>query len=405
MDLSVMSNASGLFKFYLPQHIDHIAIIINNINFTATPESLNIRVQSNRIPTAADNLANLYLSEITEPFSATVWTKEESWHYIQFNFTSNTTRTVQDNSTALFRLKLFPSIVIPTNYTNNTNNDSIYHGVIYKIHNTDLISQVTPYNQYNLVKDVSSESFMFSYDLEVAVGQTVPVPVNVTTRGFTALHFRLVEGTDIGGTLQFILAFKRRVRKGSRKLTLEDEPKSHTVVACIRRNIREIPIWPDKCSFNGIENPAPLILNSTVDNTTVYIPYPEPGVWFVTFKLFDGSCDACRCSDSCSMRYVNCTDKCERNCTEEDECAQCRIDCKAEILKESGCSGCNCDGNCLNKSTVSNTSVLFDLSSYPCMTGKCGDTGECLFMVSAGVVFSTCSCSNNYRGELKQIPE
>lgn len=62
--------------------------------------------------------------------------------------------------------------------------------------------------------------------------------------------------------------------------------------------------------------------------------------------------------------------------------------------------GC-ADGNC-------NTSVVFTLSSNPCVTGRCGRNGRCYHYMSGGFVFSTCLCLKFYRGwdctEDSQVP-
>jgi len=45
-----------------------------------------------------------------------------------------------------------------------------------------------------------------------------------------------------------------------------------------------------------------------------------------------------------------------------------------------------------------NTSVVFSVSSSPCVAGRCGRFGRCYHYMSGGFVFSTCVCSKGYRG-------
>lgn len=396
INFTAIANTNKTLKFYVPEHIDHMIMIIDNIDLSS--EYVHIQIQADKIPTADDNLSsfNVYQASSTKPFYAKVWTKEKSWHYIHFSFEGLDKKGASDqNSSVSFKFKMFSS-VSQTQISSNTTADLFYKTAIPKIEHTKLLTHNVPYKQYNLVRDATTESFMFSYDLQIALEQSSAVPINITTEGFSVLRFELNDVSDIGGTLQVIMAFKPRV-KGR---VLEEEPSNNKVVACVRRNAREIPTWPNKCVFNNEEKIAPLILNGTVDNTTVYILFPEPGVWFATFKLFDGSCEPCNCSESCSDQYNDCTNSCEETCTLKTDCNSCSSVCKQKILSKTVCGSCDCDGPCKKEKKESNSSILFDVSSYPCMTGKCGDQGKCMFMLSSGIVYSTCVCSNNYRGKI-----
>lgn len=54
------------------------------------------------------------------------------------------------------------------------------------------------------------------------------------------------------------------------------------------------------------------------------------------------------------------------------------------------------------------TSVVFTISSSPCVAGRCGRFGRCYHYMSGGFVFSTCVCLKGYRGwdctEDTQVP-
>lgn len=45
-----------------------------------------------------------------------------------------------------------------------------------------------------------------------------------------------------------------------------------------------------------------------------------------------------------------------------------------------------------------NASVIFSVSSSPCVSGRCGRFGRCYHYMSGGFVFSTCVCMKGYRG-------
>lgn len=282
----MISNFNKFYKLYVPESIDHAILVIETITFANQQEAVSFRVRADGLPTIDKNLNNFYLNSgnATEPYYAKVWTKEDTWHYVEFAFENRT------NSSLVFKVKFFSSSITSPPLTsfntsgNKTNQTNYYNDGLDRVYQIGRLSDVVPYKQYNLFKDVNTESFLFSYDLEMALEQLIAVPINVTTDSLSVLRFSLQEGSDIGGTLQVILAFKPRTKQTSAGRVFDDEPENNVIVACMRRNAREIPKWPNKCVFNEQERVAPLILNKTVDNATVYIPYPEPGVWFVTFR-------------------------------------------------------------------------------------------------------------------------
>lgn len=325
--------------------------------------------------------------------------KPESWHYLEFRLRNKTLADTSSNFT--FRLRYF-SNMLPQELPEfqYLENKTLYNNSYSKTFHNNRITDLVPYKQYDLVREASSETFIFSYELEEELNSNVAIPINMTNQHFSVFKFRVREGTDIGGTLQFILAFKPRLKKIGAAISVEDEPENHTVIACIRKSIIQIPTWPDNCVSNNVEIKAPLLLNKTVENSTILIPYPEAGTWYATLKLFCGKCEPCNCPQHCQNQYEECTKHCEQNCVISGNCEQCPKNCSKTVIGTKNCEGCNCDGPCLKSSgSICNSSILFDIGSHPCIFGQCSKNGRCVFMVSDGVVFSTCVCVNKYRGE------
>lgn len=336
----------------------------------------------------------------TSSVTVRFWTKPDEWHYLEFKLRNKTIKETS-SSNFTFRLRYFTNI-LPQEYTNYQylENKTLYNNSYSKSFHNSKITDLVPYKQYNLVREASSETFIFSYELEEELNSIVAIPVNMTNQHFTVFKFKIREGTDVGGTLQFILSFKSKLKKYSSSLSLS-EPENHTIIACLRKGTIDIPTWPNLCVSNGIETPAPLILNKTVDNSTILIPYPEYGTWYATLKLFCGVCEPCKCPQSCQMRYEHCLKECEENCVISGNCEHCTMNCSESIIGDKPCEGCNCDGPCIkNINSVCNTSVIFDIGSHPCIFGQCSKNGKCVFMVSDGILFSTCICVNKYRGKL-----
>lgn len=237
------------------------------------------------------------------------------------------------------------------------------------------------------------------------------------------------------------------------KLVAEDTKRSNqTVIVCMRLNEPGVPTWPDKCTYGRHVFPANSVINNTDGETgtsVIHVPFPESGLWYVTMGLFCHSDSVeppidrtarttiidsvksfikhnaqtltsfqapCSCAVDLNLNhYRDClvNDKClqQMNETETLKIKECLMDVKctaAEHLKlsrafdihhkratEQSVNGKtllgSADGNC-------NTSVVFTLSSNPCVTGRCSKNGRCYHYMSGGFVFSTCLCLKFYRG-------
>uniref|UniRef100_A0A182QQ88 EGF-like domain-containing protein n=1 Tax=Anopheles farauti TaxID=69004 RepID=A0A182QQ88_9DIPT len=225
---------------------------------------------------------------------------------------------------------------------------------------------------------------------------------------------------------------------------------NQTVIVCLRLEEPGIPTWPDKCVYGRHIYPAAIVINNTDADTNtglVHVPFPEPGSWYVTLGLFcHGSEATARSTIIDSVKEFvrsyrstldtmrppcSCTDRIAyyRSCLADDACLgalnetetlkikECIMDAKCtggrsdemarkfemhhKYATEQSVQGGVADATC-------NSSVVFTISSSPCVAGRCGRFGRCYHYMSGGFVFSTCLCLRNYRGwdctEDSQVP-
>ncbi|XP_023014078.2 post-GPI attachment to proteins factor 6 [Leptinotarsa decemlineata] len=401
VEVTATLNESRYFKFFVPNLNDHAIMKVNDINFSDNMEQLLVRIDINKPPSEEKYQKQKKFGSNVTSAAVVFWTEPESWHYIELKFSGkDSVEGLHSNLT--FRLKFFLNqLTRESSEYELLQNETFYNHSLSKTFHNYKITDVVPYKHYDLIREASSDSFLYSYELEQELHSKIAIPINMTNSHFSLLKFRIGEGTDIGGTLQFIMAFKPRVKRldGSSRITFEEEPGNHVIIACIRRGVIEIPTWPNNCVSKGIDKTAQLVLNKTVENSTILIPYPESGTWYATFKLFCGGCQPCECPQSCQAQYEDCATKCDLDCVISGNCDYCSTNCSKQVIAIESCKGCDCDGPCLkNETAACNTSIIFDISSHPCIFGQCSRNGKCIFMVSDGVVFSTCVCINKYRG-------
>lgn len=223
-------------------------------------------------------------------------------------------------------------------------------------------------------------------------------------------------------------------------------PRSNqTIIVCMHLGEPGSPTWPDKCRYGRKILPASSIVNNTDSNTStglIHVPFPESGQWYVTMGLYCHGAETaarvtiidsvkefvkkyakmletmrtpCACA-SAAARFQACVN--DRKClvamneTETLKIKECLMDSKCtpnyvEMTKkfethhkfatEQHFALDNC-----------NTSVVFTISSSPCVAGRCGRFGRCYHYMSGGFVFSTCVCMKGHRGwdctEDSQVP-
>ncbi|XP_066157231.1 post-GPI attachment to proteins factor 6 [Euwallacea fornicatus] len=384
IDVFGQTNMTQYFRFLIPRDLDHVIL-----NIPQSSNEILIRVGSGKPPTSSVFLLEKTINSSSQMIFAV---QPQTWYYISFDFQLKTDLS--------FHVRYFSNMASSgQNFiAQSLGNITLYNmSVVTKTYNTHILTNNEQYVRYPLLREASTESYMFSYKLQPEMGNTMFLPVNVTSKKFSVLKFNLQQGSDIGGTLQYILAFKPRVSRNSHWIQVLKEPENHIILGCIQRNEIAVPTWPKNCVSSQTTSVSPLVLNETTTNSTLLIPYPESGVWYASFKLFCGKCEPCNCSESCKHEYEVCIVKCELNCI--DGCEDCQESCRKTVLSKETCNQCDCDGPCLrNSSNVCNTSIVFDVSSKPCYFGGCGSQGRCGLFISEGVAYSSCLCSNNYRG-------
>lgn len=233
---------------------------------------------------------------------------------------------------------------------------------------------------------------------------------------------------------------------GKGKSNSKNLPRSNqTIIVCMNLGEPGEPTWPDKCRYGRRLLPASSIVNNTDSNTStglIHVPFPESGQWYVTMGLYcHGAETASRATIIDSVKeFVKkfahmldympqpcaCASKLPRyrHCVNDPNCLGAMNETETLKIKE-----CLMDSKCTSNHLEMtqkfdvhhkfateqhfaldncSTSVVFTISSSPCVAGRCGRYGRCYHYMSGGFVFSTCVCMKGYRGwdctEDSQVP-
>ncbi|XP_065721447.2 uncharacterized protein [Drosophila suzukii] len=323
-------------------------------------------------------------------------------------------------------------------------------------------------NFYSLLRQTYREFFMFDYDLRPDVNGTVPETLNLTAQTHSGFSFDLGEVSDIGGTLTFALSMKEAHRASLRMSLPTQSPdlggilaerligdpkeevvpavttssnQSMQIVVCMQLGEPGKPEYPDKCRYGQRLKQASIVVNHTESMGLVHVPFPESGRWYVTMGLFCHGSGTARVSIMESVKEFirkhqdmladmrppcDCAESVPRYaaCLKSPDCLEAMNETETLKVKE-----CIMDDKCSSnfrqmtqlfvehhKAAMEqhvavencNTSVVFSVSSSPCVAGRCGRFGRCYHYMSGGFVFSTCVCSKGYRGwdctEDSQVP-
>lgn len=314
-----------------------------------------------------------------------------------------------------------------------------------------------------LLRQTYREFFMFDYDLLPDVNGSVPTHLNITAGTPIGFRFEVGDVYDIGGTLSFAVAIKPEIKdigdtdsatneraNNNGQADGQDEEErlkgNQTIVVCMHLGEPGEPIWPDSCRYGKRTLPASSVVNnSDVDTSTglIHVPFPESGKWYITMGLFcHGAAttarvtiidsvkdfirkytqllDTMRTPCSCALRsayYKSCIEdrKClaQMNETETLKIKECLMDSKCTSNYEDMTKKFEIHHRFATEQSVAtddscNSSVVFTISSSPCVAGRCGRYGRCYHYMSGGFVFSTCLCIKGYRGwdctEDSQVP-
>ncbi|KAH8312490.1 hypothetical protein KR044_011029 [Drosophila immigrans] len=217
--------------------------------------------------------------------------------------------------------------------------------------------------------------------------------------------------------------------------------QSMQIIVCMHLGEPGVPTWPDKCRYGQRLMHASSIINSTDLMGLIHVPFPESGLWYVTMGLYCHGAETARVTiiDSVKdfvrqhaslLRDMRSPCACAGNARAYERCVR-SSDCLArmnetETLKVKECMmDFKCTPDYVEMTRLfeihhkaateqhfaldnCNTSVVFSISSSPCVAGRCGRFGRCYHYMSGGFVFSTCVCMKGYRGwdctEDSQVP-
>ncbi|XP_053394419.1 post-GPI attachment to proteins factor 6-like isoform X2 [Mercenaria mercenaria] len=199
-------------------------------------------------------------------------------------------------------------------------------------------------SQDSCIKMASLGRFIFNqqtFNLTYLLSDAGPIPIPKSLHKIHVPDYQVVvtdisvqEPTDIGGTMKLDVGFV--------KDSLDTSSHNIVVYICLMKNS-----IPGGKTVVSCENGIQLIINTTSDHfqDTVYMPYPEAGIWYLALNS--------RCYSKDTKVPVRCLGAPEVN---------------------------------------------IDLSISGCLDSQCGDYGVCQDYISGVYVFSSCKCFAGWRG-------
>lgn len=70
-------------------------------------------------------------------------------------------------------------------------NETFYNNSETKIYQSSDITDMLPYKQYDLIRDASSDTFLFSFVLEDELDSNMAIPINMTDKHFSVLKYKI----------------------------------------------------------------------------------------------------------------------------------------------------------------------------------------------------------------------
>ncbi|KAH8363366.1 hypothetical protein KR084_009074 [Drosophila pseudotakahashii] len=462
------ANNEIIYRFYVPDDIGDATARITFDQVCDDCPAVGFHVRANGYPLGGTDQSHGHgtiirpnqTAEISIPFGV----QPNAWHYALLTFVNGEDHG--DNHSLSYALQIDyiaeePASLLekPKSLTNTTNSSSPSPWEPTKFRQM---------NFYSLLRQTYREFFMFDYDLRPDVNGTVPETLNLTAKTHSGFSFDLGEVSDIGGTLTFAISMKESHRASLRMSPPTQSPdlggilaerligdpkeevvpaintssnQSMQIVVCMQLGEPGQPEYPDKCRYGQRLKQASIIVNHTENMGLVHVPFPESGRWYVTMGLFCHGSGTARVSIMESVKEFirkhqdmlgdmrspcDCAESVPRYaaCLKSSVCLEAMNETETLKVKE-----CIMDDKCSSNSKQMtrlfvehhkaameqhvavencNTSVVFSVSSSPCVAGRCGRFGRCYHYMSGGFVFSTCVCSKGYRGwdctEDSQVP-
>lgn len=412
--VNLMGDEIRVYKFYVPQFVDCILLNINNASWN---ESAGISFNVH-----PSNTTSVNINSTLDYNYRKLFVEEDAWYFVTVSLITGSSRTrfhICDNYSKFVvdfvmlspRGELKFSLHYLRNELQTNISETYYKNAVMKSFKNDHNLYDVPYKEYQLIRLGNTDSFVYSYEMKSLDGLSIrSSSLNISSTDLTVLKFKLNDFIDVGGTLHFVLSYKPN----------EKINKSHVIIACIHDINMMLPKWPNLCKHdNGTLTNSQIVLNGTSRNSSVLIPYPESGVWYATIQLYCEKCEQCNCSDNCKNDLLTCKNDCEMNCNKciqncsnncvgkctdnctgtcDENCHRCSENCEEDVKNKKGCENCDCYEDCKRSETGCNSSLIFDIGSYPCVVGSCGKHGKCVFSVAEGFIYSACLCTNNYKG-------
>lgn len=198
-----------------------------------------------------------------------------------------------------------------------------------------------------LARQSFSSFFTFNFLSEIADETKGFFSINVSVDELAMMQFEVNHVSDIGGTL----TFQMKLEEDSNLKNVTQSLYNVSVVACLSYQARAIPLYPqDMClNYTGDFSKSKIQVNSSSETNrigSIHVPFPEPGLWFITLKPF--------------------------------------------CFNDSLPTDCTSDLGSLNVSLI--------IESNMCTADNCGRFGDCYNYMSGGFIFSTCVCRHGYIG-------
>ena len=200
--VELTSSQQQLYKFYVPEDIDHILITIKNIEFCVQCISLSVQIQVDSLPSADSYITALHIDEDTYDNNSIfhhLWVQENSWYYLNFSFNA-TVDEEGDVGGLIFHVKAFSSVILNDDYdqggaktvqvgSNATATEvDMFKTAKFKKHRDNRSVTYLPYNQYNLVRDGKTDSFLYAFEMRQLTDKSLPIAVNLTSEEFSVLR-------------------------------------------------------------------------------------------------------------------------------------------------------------------------------------------------------------------------
>lgn len=240
---------------------------------------------------------------------------------------------------------------------------------------------------FELMRDDRGRFFTYDFGLPTTDIHDATSIVNITSEEVTTYRFKVNQFHDIGGcltietslllSLKYYMGYRRDLTDGL--LEFSGENPYMKVVICMDVGHASVPLESGQCRYNDRITPALFALNST-DSDSVYdkiiIPYPDSGVWYLSFRLFcDSTVCPCKTSADGKKYYV------DPNPLNRDDFKV--VNPNNTRYGEEQC----------------NASIVLSISSNACVGGTCLNRGNCLLNTFGGMVMSYCQCSSGFGGE------